>query len=81
MLPVVIRPQPSSPQLYRLTITLKGANLHAYCMSTSVEDAFSRCLERMQNRHESVQGVVLVHGELADPNRTKGRSNNSAHKA
>lgn len=77
MLPIIMHPQPVSSQLYRLTIGLKDVRSHVYCMSTSVDEAFTRYLGRMQNRHESIQGVVLIHGELADPNRPKARSGNN----
>lgn len=67
MLPVINRPHAAMPHLYQLTVTLQGITSHVYAMSTSVDAAFSRYLLRLTTRHESVQGIVLLHGELAAP--------------
>lgn len=74
MLPVFSRPQTVTPHLYRLTVTLKGITSHAYAMSTSVDDAFSRYLLRLKNRHENIDGIMLLDGELAAPTHIIPRS-------
>ncbi len=67
MLPVLARPPAPTNYLYRLTIQSKGLKSDVYSMSTSVNSAFDRYLERLERQKESALGVVLIHGERADP--------------
>ena len=67
MLPVQVRPPAPTNYLYRLTIQVKGLTSDVYSMATSVDSAFERYLERVTRQKESAAGVVLLHGERADP--------------
>lgn len=54
--------------LYQLTLQLKDKKWNVYSMGNSVDDAYSRYLDRAARRYESSPGLVLVGGELAAPN-------------
>jgi hypothetical protein len=58
-----------SPQLhlYRLTLQMKGAQSNAYSMGESVEDAFSRYIDRAIKQKENATDIKFVQGDLADP--------------
>jgi hypothetical protein len=67
MMPIPDRPPAPLLHLYRLTIDFRGDKSDVYSMATSVETAFNRYLDRLSSRKESAVGVLLLHGELADP--------------
>ena len=61
------RSTPTQARLYLLTLRMQGELSNAYSMATSVEDAYSRYLDRLARRKESAVGVEFVRGELANP--------------
>ena len=61
------QPFPAQAQLYLLTIQQFGQTSNVYCMAMSPEDAFTRYLDRLTRRRESIVGIELVHAETADP--------------
>ena len=68
----VVRNPQSSIQLYRLTIQCEDGTFNVYSSAASVETAFKRYLERVERRKESMAGISLVHGELANPHAPLG---------
>lgn len=53
--------------LFRLTLQLNGKLWNVYSMGDSVDDAFNRHIAGVRQRKESVRGIELVDGDLANP--------------
>lgn len=58
---------PSVGHLYQITLQLQTGKSNVYSMGTSAEDAYNRYIARTLKRKESIEGLVFVQGELAEP--------------
>lgn len=54
--------------LYRLVLQIRGKTSNAYSLGESVQDAFSRYMERAMKQKQIAADIELVHGDLANPN-------------
>jgi hypothetical protein len=62
------RMPPPRLYLYRLTLQVRGEPSNAYSLGESVEDAFSRYLDRAIKQKLVPADIEFVQGDLADPN-------------